>query len=146
MCIALIHGDTLHQTDALYISVINVGINITSIGLNLLLLRAQFIQGYTPPSLPPPSSPFSLSDGQSFSVCPHLISLPFFQFAHPNSFQSMLTIDHRHNNSLRPLRLLFRLPLQINPLSNRRLPPLHLHLRPPRPPLRHRPHRRNVLL
>jgi len=60
--------------------------------------------------------------------------------------RSLLILDPRHNNSLHPRRLPLRLPLQTNPLPNRRLPPLHLHLRPPRPPLRHRPHRRNVLL
>jgi hypothetical protein len=57
-----------------------------------------------------------------------------------------LILDPRNNNSLPPLSLHLRLHLQTNPLHNRRFPPLHLHLRPPRPPLRHRPHRRNVLL
>jgi hypothetical protein len=56
----------------------------------------------------------------------------------------MVALFHIH--IIHSRRVCLWIHLQIHPLCNGCVPPLHTHILPPRSPLRHRPHRRNVFL
>jgi hypothetical protein len=59
---------------------------------------------------------------------------------------AILIVALFHIHIIRSRRLYIWLHLQIHPLRHRRISSLHKNILPLRPPLRHRPHRRNVLV
>src|SRR5271155_5297676 len=58
----------------------------------------------------------------------------------------VLIVARCHIHIIRSRGVYLWIHLQIHPLCNGGISPLHTNILPPRPPLRHRPHRRNVFL